>query len=163
MGMLKQNHPQSGGPPNPSQFGSDSVLGRMARGGYKPTDTDLEEVRQLAQTGNRAERRAAAKHLKKHGIAAPVAAPRAPVVMPAVEEVEAPRQTAAPPPVQEKPAAKKVKAAAKKAAVKKTPAKKAVAKTAVAKKAPAKKAAAQKAPVKKTTAKKAAAKTPRKK
>jgi hypothetical protein len=85
MGIFGDTHPQPGGLPTTSPFQSDSVLSRLARGDYKPTDEDLEELRRLAQNGNRADRRAAAKQLKRLGIAAPQPAPpRSPVVMPEV-------------------------------------------------------------------------------
>src|SRR5262245_25147441 len=83
MGILGDIHPQPGGPPNTSPFPSESVLSRMARGDFKASEADLEELLSLAQTGNRAERRAAGKYLKKQGIAVPQAAPRTPTVLPA--------------------------------------------------------------------------------
>src|SRR5262245_55603166 len=119
MGILGNTHPQPAGPPNTSQFPSDSVLGRMARGSSKPTEADLEELLKLAQNGSRAERRAAAKHLKKQGIAAPPATPRAPMVTPVVE----PAGPGEPAPAE--PAAAKQAQTVKRPAAKKEPAKQA--------------------------------------
>jgi len=154
MGILGDSHTQPGGPPNPSQFPSDSVLGRVARGGYKPTDVDLEELRKLAQSGNRAERRAATKHLKKQGIVAPPAEPRAPVVMP-VDTAPAPIEQA-----RAKPAATTQRPPAKQRAAEQAPVKQAAASKPAPRKAPAKEAAASKAPPKKAAARKAAPKKP---
>src|SRR5918993_2105500 len=53
------------------QLPSGSVYGRFMRGNRKVTDIDLEEARKVLGSGSRAERRAAAKLLKKHGAAPP--------------------------------------------------------------------------------------------
>jgi hypothetical protein len=136
MGTRGDVNPQPPGPPKTSRFPIDSVLGRTARGDYKSTDADLQELHRLAQSGNRAERRAAAKQLKKLGIAAPAAA-AAPVVMsaPAVADKAVPTE---PPP--------SGKTAAQKAAPKKAGPKKAVPKKADPKQAAPKKAAVKKPP-----------------
>jgi hypothetical protein len=191
MGILGDIYPQPGAPPNPSLFPGDSVLGRMARGSYKPTDADLAELHKLARSGNRAERRAAARHLKKQGIATPPAAPRAPVVMPVVPATatgeRAPAESAAPAKAQDRTAMKEPpkqaqaskqspqskashdkaagkEAAARKPSPKKTPRKKVAAKKAAPRKRAAGRAATKKTAMKKTAVKKASArKAPAKK
>jgi hypothetical protein len=160
MGTLGDTHPRPPGPPNTTPFPSDSVLSRMARGAFKPTDADLEELRTLAQSGNRAERRAAGKQLKKLGIAVPAATPASPVVLPASDvadkhaavEPRAPVKATAQPATPANEAAKK--AAPKKTAPKKAPPKKAAPKKAAPKKAAPKKAAPKKAAPRKTATKK---------
>jgi hypothetical protein len=164
---------------------SESVLGRVQRGNYKPTESDLEELRQLAETGNRADRRAAARALKKHGVVPPEPSPKAPVVnvieptvsevavqqkppVPRPQRVEAPAKPAQPHAAAPKSAGPQPepgrKAVVKKAAAGKTTPVKTATKKAAAKAAPAKKAGAKKAAPKKAAGKKAVAKkTPAKK
>ena len=167
MGILSNNQTPPAVPANASPFPSDTVLGRMSRGGYKPTDTDLEELRKLAQSGNRADRRAAGKQLKKLGMEVPTATPASPVLLaaPTVAQENAPTNAAAPKIAPKKPALKKTsagktapeKAAPEKAAPKKAAPKKAAPKKAAPKKAASQKAAlAKKAATKKTTVKKSA-------
>jgi hypothetical protein len=159
MGKRGDLNPRPPVPPNTSPFPIDGVLGRTTRGDYKPTDADIEELHKLAQGGNRAERRAATKQLKKLGIALP-AAPASPVVMsaPAVAN----KAVRAEPPASVKTVARKdapKEAVPKEAVPKKTAPKKAAPKKAVAKKAAApKKAAPVKAQPGKTTTKKTAVK-----
>jgi hypothetical protein len=183
MGILGDTYTQPGEPPHTS-FPSDSVLGRMARGGYKPTDADLAELHRLAQSGNRAERRAAARHLRKQGIAAPTPAPKAPLVIPVVTQSAKHVESAAPPkaqarketqakkepptqaePVKQGPLSKAPleKEAVKEAAARKpsrprTPGKKAAAKKAAPRKGRPAKAATKKTAVKKPAVKKPAVK-----
>src|SRR5688500_10011640 len=166
-------------PGDRSPFPDDSVLGRLQRGNYQATDEDLEELRKLAKIGNRAERRAAGRYLKKHGVKPPEATPKAPIVNPAEDDVApppvmkqsprpvAPAQAAAAkpaapprtaPPKPAPPKAAPQKAAPQKAAAKPAPAKKAAAKKAAPKKAAAKKSAPKKAAAKKAPAKKSAPK-----
>jgi hypothetical protein len=179
MGIVKQDSPLlPGDAGGASPFQTDNVLSRVTRGNYKATDEDLAELRNLAKHGNRADRRAAGRFLKKLGERPPEAAetrvpvrvePVTPVAETAAQRTPArttsPQGTAA----QKKPAHKPVqKAEAPKPSVKKAPAKKAAAKKApvkkaAAKKAPAKKAAARKAPAKKSAAKRPAKKAPAKK
>ena len=162
-------------PGDRSPFPDDSVLGRLQRGNYQATEEDLEELRKLAKIGNRAERRAAGRYLKKHGVKPPEATPKAPIVNPAEDDVAPPpvmKQSPRPVPPAQAAAAKPVapaktappkaapptKAAPQKAAPQKAAAKPAPAKTAGAKKAAPKKAAAKKSAPKKAAAKKAPAK-----
>src|SRR5687767_12352899 len=98
MGIVGQDNQPPGEGRSP--FPDDSVLGRLQRGNYKATDEDVEELRKLAKIGNRAERRAAGKYLKKHGVTPPKATPKAPIVNPEeAEEAAAPVMKHSPRPV----------------------------------------------------------------
>jgi colicin import membrane protein len=176
MGIYGDTHQQPVGPVKTSPFSSDSVLDRMTRGDFKPTEADLQELRKLAQNGNRAERRAAARHLKKQGIATPApAAPRAPVVMPPPEAAEVkpraakqepakqaqPHKPSAPPiAAKEKPKAIEKPKAPEKPGAKETPrAKEAAAEGLWSRITGGTKAVAKKTAAKKAAPKKAASKT----
>lgn len=177
MRLNRDAQTQRGGTPKSVEFPADSVLARLAAASYKPTEVDLAELNQVARTGNRAERRAAAKHLKKYGMAAPVATPRAPVVVtesgaipadepPAMEAAPQRQATKVPVARHERASGQLAEAEKPRATSKKVAGTKAAAKTSKAKKAAAKKSSTERTPAKaakKTTAKKSTGKSAAKK